>query len=84
VQEDAAQTACEKAMKMKQCVPVPPSTPRKPQSAVRSRVTIRVKDAIEDRGFEPRDEAEDPPSRVRMRLLLARRVAAHVEGFNQF
>jgi len=78
------QPACEKAIKTKQSVPVPPGTPRTPQPRARSRVTVRVTDARAERGVEPRDEAEELPSRVRMKLLLARRVAAHFEGFNPF
>jgi len=80
-----AQAACAEAMTTNRYFPVPPSTPRKPQSTgrVRARIRNRIKDTTEERPVEPRNEAEEPPCRVRMRLLLAQRAAEHFEFLNQ-
>jgi len=66
-------------IKSGQCVPRPPSAPRRPQS-----VSFRMRRAIEKRVFEPKEDIDEPhedderPSRVRMRFLLAKREAARL------
>jgi len=81
--DDRAQAVRAEAMNTNPYIPVPPTTPRRPQSIVRARVTRRIKEIIEERPVEPRDEAETPPSRVRMRLLQAQRAADRFERINQ-
>jgi len=93
-EERTVDKACEKTLRVEkktevmqktQCVPIPPSTPRRqPLLGFRNRAMLRDGKIMSDCGFEPKDgkgesEREERPSRVRMRFLLAQREAARLQ-----